>query len=159
MIVITFNTLAKEGDDLIKRQPSPEARRLWNALFAPYSGNIAIIADGIEKIQILTEWLKREGYKASIVDFTHEKGSEPIFHRVQALHAVYGRIHWFIDVDPATIAKVAHEGIPTLLVTVPDTVRPEWNGANKVPKSWETLVEELDNQALARAERTWGDTE
>jgi hypothetical protein len=49
-------------------------------------------------------------------------------------------------------------GIPTLLLTVPDTIRLEWN-EEKVLKSWDVLVEEIESQALAKAERTWRESD
>jgi hypothetical protein len=161
MIIITFDALALPADDLGARQPRNETRRLWNALFPYYHGRIIILADGINKDghqgeQILLAWLKREGFKASAVDIVHEKGSEVRYDRVVSLSAVYGRLHWFIDIDPEAIAKVARHGIPTLLVTIPDTIRPEWKEGREM-KGWDVLVEEINNQELAKKERDWGE--
>jgi hypothetical protein len=161
MIVITFDTLALPANDLGARQPRNEARRLWNALFPYYHGRIIIIADGIAKEghqgeQILLEWLKKEGFKASSVDMVEGKGAEVRYDRVVSLNSVYGKIHWYIDIDPEAIAKVAHCGVPTLLVTIPDIVRPEWAEGRQI-KGWDTLVEEIESQELAKKERVWGD--
>lgn len=161
MIVITLNALALPADDLGARQPRTETRRLWNALFPYYHGRILVLADGIKKEgmqgeQILLEWLKKEGYKASSVDIVELSGSEIKTERVVSLNAVYGRIHWFIDNDPETVAKVTRYGIPCLLVTIPDVVRPEWSGEREI-KAWDALVEEINTQELAKRERSWGD--
>ena len=161
MIIITFDTLALPANDLGARQPRNEARRLWNALFPYYHGRIVVLADGIAKEghqgeQILLEWMKREGFKASSIDMVEAKGSEVRYDRVVSLNSVYGKIHWYIDIDPEAIAKVAHCGIPTLLVTIPDIVRPEWTDGRQI-KGWDTLVEEIQSQELAKKERVWGD--
>lgn len=161
MIIITLNALALPADDLGARQPRSETRRLWNALFPYYHGRIVVIADGIARDgmqgeNILLGWLKREGFKASSVDMSEGVGSEVVYDRVVALSSVYGKIHWFIDTDPEAVAKVARYGIPTLLVTIPDTVRPEWKEGRTI-KGWDTLVEEINNQELAKKERVWGD--
>ena len=133
-------------------------RRLWGALSAGYNGRLIVIATGITNTQLLLEWLKREGYKASAVDIIQDEHVDVRVDRVTALNAAYGRIQWYVDIDPIVVAKVARLGIPTLLLTVPDVVRPEWS-EDRVPKSWEALVEEIETQALAKAERTWNDNE
>ena len=131
-------------------------RRLWGALSAGYNGRLIVIATGITNTPLLLEWLKREGYKASAVDIVQDEHVDVRVDRVTALNAAYGKIQWYVDIDPIVVAKVARLGIPTLLLTVPDVVRPEWS-EDKVPKSWEALVEEIETQALAKAERTWNE--
>lgn len=154
MILINFDAIAIPGNELGSRLPRPEMRKLWGSLNAGYNGRLAILALGITNTPLLLEWLKREGYKASTVDVFHENHADDKVERVLAFNAAYGKINWYVDIDPIAVAKVAHIGIPTLLLTVPDIIRPEWVG-DKVPKSWESLVEEIENQALAKAERTW----
>lgn len=161
MIFITFDALALPADNLGARQPRVEIRRLWNALFPFYHGRIVVFADGIPKDghngeQIVLEWLKREGFKASSVDFSKNKGSEVIYDRVMSLTSVYGKPHWFIDTDPETITKITRYGIPTLLATVPHTVRPEWSEGRQI-KAWDDLVEEINRQEMEKQERTWDD--
>ena len=154
MILINFNAIAAPGDELGARVPRKEMRRLWGALNAGYNTKLAVLATGITNTPIFLEWLKREGYKATTVDIVEDDGLNVTIDRVVALNAVYGKINWYVDVDPIAVAKVAHLGIPTLLLTVPDTIRPEWS-EEKVIKGWDVLVEEIESQALAKAERTW----
>lgn len=161
MIFITLDALALPADDLGARQPRAETRRLWNALFPYYHGRIIVLANGIKRDgmqgeQILLEWLKREGYKASSVDMVEATGSETTYDRVVSLISVFGMPHWFIDIDPEAVAKVTRHGIPTLLMTVPHTVRPEWVEGREY-KPWDALVEEINSQELAKKEREWGD--
>lgn len=154
MILINFNAIAAPGDELGARVPRKEMRRLWGALNVGYNTKLAVLATGITNTPIFLEWLKREGYKATTVDIVEDDGLNVTIDRVVAFNAVYGKINWYVDVDPIAVAKVAHLGIPTLLLTVPDTVRPEWS-EEKVIKGWDVLVEEIESQALAKAERTW----
>lgn len=154
MILINFNAIASPGDEIGARIPRQEMRRLWGALNAGYNTKMAIMATGITNTPVLLEWLKREGYKATTVDIVEEDNINVTIDRVSAFNAVYGKINWYVDIDPIAIAKVAHMGIPTLLLTVPDTIRPEWS-EEKTIKSWDVLVEEIESQALAKAERNW----
>lgn len=158
MILITFDALAHPGDELGARVPRAETRKLWNALLAGFNGRISILATGITNTPLLLEWLKREGYKASTVDIISDNHPDTKVDRVASFNAVYGKVYWYVDIDPIAVAKVAHMGIPTLLLTVPDIVRPEWVD-EKVPREWNALVEEIESQALAKAERTWYDEE
>ncbi len=158
MILINFNAIAAPGDELGARLPRKEMRRLWGGLNAGYNNKLAVLATGITNTPVFLEWLKREGYKASTVDIMEEDGLNVTIDRVTAFNAVYGKINWYIDIDPIAVAKVAHMGIPTLLLTVPDTIRPEWS-EEKTIKSWDVLVEEIESQALAKAERTWHESD
>lgn len=158
MILINFNAIATPGDEMGARIPRREMRRLWGALNAGYNNKLAVLATGITNTPIFLEWLKREGYKANTVDIMEEDNINVTIDRVTAFNAVYGKISWYIDIDPIAVAKVAHMGIPTLLLTVPDTIRPEWS-EEKTIKSWDVLVEEIENQALAKAERTWHESD
>jgi hypothetical protein len=158
MIVVTLDVLAHVGDDIGARQPVVESRRLWNMMWSQYQGRICVLATNVDKNKtpILMEWLKREGYKAGMLDITHETTTDAKLERVRAIQAGVGRIEWFIDTDPATIARVIHEGIPSLLMSVPSIPRPEWVDARK-KRGWDELSEELHAQALAKAERNWQD--
>lgn len=158
MIVVTFDVLAHQDEELGARQPIPEARKLWNMLFSQYQGRICVLATGVDKNKtpILMEWLKREGYKAGMLDLTHETSTDAKLERVRAIQAGVGRIEWFLDIDSSTIARVIHEGIASLLVSIPSVHRPEWVDGRTV-RGWDELSKELDAQALAKAERAWND--
>lgn len=52
------------------------------------------------------------------------------------------------------MSKVIAEGIPTLLVTIPQIVRPEWEEQRKIV-GWDELTVKIEEQALKKAERTW----
>lgn len=158
MIVLTLDVLAYAGEELGARQPIPEGRKLWNMLFSSYQGRICVLATGIDKdkTQILMEWLKREGYKAGTIDLTYETSADAKLERVRSIQAGYGRVDWFVDTDPTTVAKVIHDGIASLLVSVPSVPRPEWVSGRAV-RGWDELSREIHDQALAKAERGWHD--
>jgi hypothetical protein len=69
-----------------------------------------------------------------------------------------GRVDWYIDIDPKMVALTLKEGIPSLLVSVPYVARPEWNQDKEI-KQWDSLIEEIDGQAILKAERNWTDIE
>lgn len=158
MIIITLDVLAHAGEDLGGRQPISESRRLWNMFFSMYEGRICVLAPGVDskKLPLLKEWLKRENYKAGSIDITDEVSTDAKLERVRAVLGGYGRVDWFVDTDPATVAKVIHEGIPSLLVSVPSIPRPEWVSGRTI-RGWDELSRELDAQALAKAEKNWHD--
>lgn len=158
MIVVTLDVLAHAGEELGARQPIPEARRLWEMMFSQYQGRICVLATGVDKNKtpILMEWLKRENYKAGMLDLTHETTTDAKLERVRAIQAGVGRVDWFLDTDPSTVSRVIHEGIASLLVSIPSISRPEWTDG-RVVRGWDELSRELDAQALAKAERAWKD--
>ena len=156
MVIFSFDVLAAPNEELGARQPIPEGRRIWNAFASTYNGRIVVCATGVTNPPILLEWLKREGFKASSVDIADTSTSQTKIDRVMSLNAVYGRIDWYIDVDPHAVAGVLKSGIPTLLVSVPHTVRPEWVDGRTV-RGWDTLVQEIESQSLAKAEKEWND--
>jgi hypothetical protein len=156
VILFSFDVLAAPNKELGARQPIPEGRRLWNSFVTTYNGRIAVLGTGIANTPVFIEWLKREGFKASTIDIIEGTDSQSKIDRVLSLNAVYGKIDWYIDADPEAVAGVVRSGISTLLVTIPHTVRPEWDTKRQV-KGWDTLVQEIESQTLARAEKNWSD--
>ena len=155
MIFFSFDVLALPAQATGARQPTVEGRRLWNIMFTAYSGRILVYGSGM-KLEECQTWLKRENYKASMVDVIEDSDPLSKFNRVENLRAVYGRLDWLLDVDPEVIAHGVRAGIPSLLVTMPYVVRPEW-AIDRKPKEWNALVTEIETQRLAWAERNWGD--
>ena len=156
MIVVTFDVIAHRSEELGASQPSKHGRKLWNLFFNAYNGRICLLVNDVAKHQhqLVMEWLKRENYKPGSIDFHWEKGSENRLDRVRALHAAHTNIDWYIDTDPEAVSKVLKDGIPTLLVSVPFTIRPEWEEP-RTNIAWDKLSNELENQALKKAEREW----
>ncbi len=156
MIIVTFDVIANRAKDIGASQPNNHGRRLWSMLFGTYNGRICLLVDGVEKNehQLITEWLKKENYKPGSIDFHWESGSDNRLDRVRAIHAAHNIIDWYVDTDPVTLSKVIAEGIPTLLVTIPYIVRPEWEENRKIV-AWDELTHKIETQALKKAERTW----
>ena len=156
MIVFNFSVLARPAESLSLRQPDPEGRAVWGAFFDKYMGRIILVCNEDYDRGQFTDWLKREQFKASMLDFIDT--TDPVL-RAEKVHRVgsaAGRIDWYIDNDPRTCAETLKLGIPTIVVAAPYIVRPEWDTGRKI-KEWGSLVDELDNQALKAAEKTWGD--
>ncbi len=156
MIVVNFDVLAFPSGAVGARQPTVDGRRLWNVLFSAFNGRMLVFGAGIDEPEMCATWLKRENYKASTVDTIVEDDPDSKYKRIDALRSVYGKITWYIDVDPHTISKAVRGGIPTMLVTIPHVVRPEWT-TEKNHKGWDSLVSEIETQRLAWAERNWED--
>jgi hypothetical protein len=127
-------------------------------MFSQYQGRICVLATGVDKNKtpILMEWLKRENYKAGMLDLTDETNTDAKLERVRAIQAGVGRIDWFLDTDPSTVSRVIHEGLASLLVSIPSISRPEWTDG-RVVRGWDELSREIDAQALAKAEKAWKD--
>lgn len=160
MIILHFDALANPSETLATRQPSIEGRRLWNALFNAYMGRIYMIVDKSYDLELTKGWLKRENYKVSALYQTTDivrDGSSDRADAVWNVASVLGRPHFYVDSDHKTCELVLKQGIPTILVSVPEFIRPEFRGSQPL-RSWDTIVEELEVQALNRSEKEWGST-
>lgn len=161
MIVVHFDVVSQPHEEVMQRQPSPEGRRLWNVFFDVFYGRMIMLVDSDIDEQQAANWLRRERFKPSLVyaakDFALD-GSTPCADAVWNISAELGKVDWYLDANPETCALTLSKGIPTLLVAVPHVSRPEWAAPRQI-RGWDTLSEELDRQALMRADRTWGDVE
>lgn len=159
MIVVTFDVIANRSPEIGSSQPNNLGRKLWNMLFPVYNGRICLLVDGVNKEhhEIVMQWLKKENFKPGSIDFHWETGPDNRLDRVRAIHAAHTRIDWYVDTNPTVITKVTKEGIPTLLVTVPQIVRPEWDQPRTIV-AWDELTKEIETQRLKDAERTWRET-
>ena len=158
MLIVTFNVLAYPTTDKLTsigaRQPSPEAQKLWNALYNQYHGNLIILATGTDRADLVEGWAKMEGYKYAHVAVVESTKPEDIRDRVRDFNAIYGKIHWFVDSDPRTVKLVMEDAVPSLLVGLPAFVRPEWReNKQKEHQLWDDLVREIEVQTLYRAEK------
>lgn len=158
MIIVTFDVLAYPTTDramsIGARQPSPEARGLWHALYNQYHGNLIILATGTTRADLVEGWAKLEGYKYAHIDVIEGTTSEAIRDRVREFNAIYGKIYWFVDSDPKTVKLVMQDAIPSMLVGLPAFVRPEWREDKPREKQmWDDLVKEIEVQTLYRAEK------
>ena len=57
MIIVTMDTLALPSVTVAERAPSIEGRRLWNLLFAQYSGSIILLVDKRDDQEHIEHWL------------------------------------------------------------------------------------------------------
>lgn len=156
MIVFNFSVLARPAETLALRQPDPEGRAVWGAFFDKYMGRIILVCNEPYDRGQFMDWLKREQYKASMLDFLDVEDPVLKAEKVHRIGSAAGRIDWYIDNDARTGAETLKLGIPTIIAAAPYTVRPEWDGGRAI-KEWVSLVDELDTQALKAAEKTWRD--
>ncbi len=160
MILITMDTLALPSETVGTRKPSVEGRGLWNMLFQQYNGSIVLIADGRDDKDHLEHWLKSEGFKPSMLDYSVDSTPREKVRRDTQSRNAFGNVRWFVDVDPYSAQLALEEGLPTLIAVAPSVPRTEWR-SDRVEgnKPWDTLVEEIDRQRLMRAEANWGEIE
>ena len=156
MILFNFDVLARPADELGQRQPDPEGRYLWSMLHEKEMGRICLIVNQEYEREIFETWLKKEVIKAASYEFIDFDDPVLKAERIHTIAAVWGKAKWYVDNDPQVCAETLKRGIPTLLVAVPYIVRPEWDGGRNI-KSWDTLVDELDAQAIKAANKTWRD--
>lgn len=155
MLVVTFDALAydrtEEGQLPAARQPIPDSQRIYEALYARFSGRIIILGDDTVPVAMLEQWAKREGYKFAHVDVAKGIGPKAVRDRVRDLNAAYGKIDWFVDTNPETVQLVMQDAIPAMLLCLPNFIRPEWrdNGPRE-RKIWSDLTKEIEVQSLYR---------
>ena len=155
MVIVTFDALAydrtEEGQLPAARQPIPDTQRVYEAMYARFSGRIIVLGDSSIPVAMLDQWVKREGYKVSHVEVARGDKPEDIRNRVRDLNAAYGKIDWFIDVNPETVKLVMQDAIPSMLLCIPNFVRPEWRANSpRERKVWSDLTREIEVQSLYR---------
>lgn len=156
MILFNLSVLARPAETLVLRQPDPDGRRLWKALFEQTTGRICLVINEPYDRGSIEHWCKVEGFKPSFYEILDEPVITLRAEKIHRISSTFGRPEWYIDNDPRLCAETLKLGIPTLVVACPYIVRPEWDG-ERVVKEWSQLVDSMDAQALKSAERTWGD--
>lgn len=154
MIIVNLSVLSRGADSVGSRQPTPEGRAVWSMLFNQYMGRILVVSDEDYDRSHFSDWLKMAGYKASSFECLYEPLPDLKAQRIHLLGAAFGKIEWYVDSDPKVCAETTALGIPTMLISVPFIIRPEWDKEREI-RQWDTLVEEMETQALKAAERTW----
>jgi hypothetical protein len=156
MIIFNLNVLARPGEGIGSRQPDPEGMRMWRYLHEATLGRMAVVIDDDPDVEHLEHWLRTNTVKAATYDIMNTSDPAMKAEKIQLLSSVTGRVDWYIDNDPATIALTLRKGMPSLLMLTPWTVRPEWHEETS-HRSWDAIVSEVDRQSELRAERNWRD--
>lgn len=161
MILFNFDCLARPHEELGARVPDPEGMYLWRSLFEASVGRLGVLYTGPEtetSEETLKAWLKINQVKAIMYETTGTREPKVVAEvAARILNASGGRSMYF-DIDPHTVRETFAVGIPAFLMCSPFVIRPEWS-TTKHMKGWDVLTEEIDRQALARAEKKWGDIE
>lgn len=158
MIVFTLDALAyppsDENTSFGARQPIPDTRKLWHSLYQLYHGKMILLVAGEVTNSVMVDWAKMEGFKYASIDIIPKTEPENVRDRVRDLNAVFGKIDWFIDINPRTIKLVMEDAVPCLLPCLPGFVRPEWReGRTRNRQVWDDLVREIEVQSLYRASK------
>lgn len=117
-------------------------------------GRIVLIVNEDYPKDSLENWLKTEGYKPSMYEILDETLPDLLAQKIHRVGSVFGKPNWYVDNDPRVCSATMALGIPSLLVAVPFVLRPEWD-VQKPIRQWDTLVSEMEKQALKAAEKTW----
>lgn len=154
MIIFNFSVIAKPSDTLATRQPDTQGLNIWNMMHEHSVGRMCLVVNEVYEKMVFEDWLKKQRIKPSFYEFLDEDRPQLKAEKVHRVAAVFGKPDWYVDNDPKACAETLKLGIPTLVVGAPYIVRPEWSGLKTI-KAWDTLVEEMDSQALKAAEKTW----
>ena len=154
MILFNFSVIAKPSETLATRQPDSSGFSLWRMMHEQSIGRICLVVNEDYDKVVFEDWLKKEHIKPSFYEMLDEPSPNLRAEKVHRIGAVFGKPEWYVDNDPITCSETLKLGIPTILAASPYIVRPEWGGT-RVIKEWDTLVQELDKQALKAAEKTW----
>ena len=156
MIVFNFNVLAQPAQEFGSRVPDRDGILLWRSLHESQVGRLAVVVDDAPSNEMLEHWLKLNQIKAvmyEIIGTTEPKVKAEIVARIMAASGSRGM---YLDTDPATVSNTMKEGLPSILVCQPFVIRQEWSSPKQM-RSWDTLVTEVEQQALARSEKNWGE--
>jgi len=146
--------------NVAERPPSIEGRRLWNLLFAQYSGSIILLVDKRDDQEHVEHWLRVEGFKPSMIDYAHDNEPRSKVQAAARIRNAFGNLHWFVDIDPHSAQLAIEEGLPTLVTVAPSVPRAEWRtDKEQENRPWASLVAEIERQKLMRAEANWGERE
>lgn len=156
MLLFNFDVISRPADSLGERQPNSHGRYIWNLFHEKEMGRICLIVNKEYDRQLFEAWLKREAFKAAMYEFVEFEDPALRAERIHTIAAIFGRAQWYVDNDPRVCAETLRLGIPTLLVASPHVIRPEWSGT-KSTKPWDTLIEELDDQAMQQSIKNWGE--
>jgi hypothetical protein len=159
MIVFNFDVLARPGAELGARVPDPEGMYLWRTLHEASIGQMGVVMSAaLDDTTMLETWLKINKIKAVLYDVIGTREPKVCAEVVGRILAAAGGRSMYFDTDPLTVSATYASGIPSLLVCQPHVVRPEWSMEKKM-RGWDSLVEEIDRQALAKSERNWREME
>ena len=159
MILFNFNVIARDGAELGARLPDPDGMYLWRTLHEASVGRVGLVVTGeVSNTDILETWLKINGAKAVMYDVLGTTEPKVCAEKIARIISASGGRSMYLDIDPATVSETFAMGIPSMLVCQPYVVRPGWSSQRSM-RGWESLVEEIDKQKLARSEKNWGEME
>jgi hypothetical protein len=155
MIIFNFDVLAQAGTDLPQRVPNPEGLKMWNMCSEASMGRIGVVVNGSPNQEQFEHWLKVYNIKASLYEVLET--DDPVIkgEKIERLMATFGKMDWYIDVDPATVRETLSRGITAWMMTSPYVIRPEWERPESAPTPWSQLVGEIEKQQIAKMEKDW----
>lgn len=111
-----------------------------------------VLYTGLDTEEMVETWLRREGLRSHVGLLVHQAISavHPItwkLQQVRTLRTEGNREILYVDVDPQAVAAVIRDGVPSVLLSFPAFISPDWHpDASKTPKPWDAVVHEIELQ-------------
>lgn len=115
-----------------------------------------VLYDGVDSEEMFTTWLRREGFKGHVglLCMPLFDSTAPMNWKLMQLRRLRteGNVELLVvAADPHFVAGALADGVPSMLVTFPTYVSPDWRpDAERTPRVWEELTAEIDRQREAR---------
>lgn len=150
-VFMTVEGVLVEGMDIKTGLPSQNGHMLFDALKISYS--VVLITQYDQ--ELVDTWLRKEGIRGYANLFAYDYATLPVTawkaRKVRDFQRNSVPVAWFIDSDPAAITSVFLEGVPTMLVSSPHFVRPEFRpGQEHKVRRWDELVTTIETEQMFR---------
>lgn len=151
MIWFNFDVLATPHEEIGSRQPRRVGFNLWRYIADGTQSNVSVTyrgrLTGTERA-LLDTWMRRENIKPTVFHEL-EDDLQLAVTKVHELSTLYGAADLYIDTDVRMCTELLKRGVPTLCLSDPVIVRPEWYEATVI-RPWDELAAEKDRQAELR---------
>ena len=156
MYLFHIDALAHPHEEFSHRLPRRNGLLLWRNLYDAVLGRTGVVLTEDVKPEYLETWLRVHNIRASVYKVI-DPALGPIDMQVERMMISNGQRagDMYIDVDADRVASLLKRGVPTLLMGDPYILRKEWNEEQVARPSWDTLVEEMDRQAVLRSKKEW----
>lgn len=159
MYIFHMDALAHPAEEFIHRLPRRNGLLLWRNLYEAAIGRMGVVLTEDIKGELLETWLRVHNIRPQVYEVIDPQMGD-VADQIETMMALNGARagDMYVDVDPARTAGLLARGTPTLLLGDPFVLRKEWTiEYEKQPPrpSWDSLVEEMDRQAVLRSKKEW----
>lgn len=156
-IVQIEGVLAKVNFELKAARPTLDGMNIWTMVKRVYKTAIVTATDDRENA---AAWLKRNGFTGydllDAANYTIQSRPDALFladDMISAYRAQGWEIGPYITSNPVVAARALKLGATAWLIASPLYMRPEHRpDAERGPRAWEALVDEVEQQQIMKAE-------